>query len=69
MKTSRVNSNFNRYENTSICPGCTKHFREAMIRGIYKDVVECLNCGEIFITDEINLSKYGIDLFFYCSYD
>jgi len=69
MKTTKAKSCFNHHEFWSICPGCAQHFSKVEIRGIYKDVVECLNCGEIFITDDYNIEKYGIDLFYYCSYD
>lgn len=50
------------YASIDRCPSCRGHFRFKQIKTIYRDVVECLSCGYIWVLlDEPEFKKYADD--------
>lgn len=57
MSKKYTKYHFNVYKMTR-CQGCQKRFKGGGIGVIFKDVVECKNCGHIFIAQNEQLFSF-----------
>jgi len=56
-KGSAVNPQFK--SNTDICPKCKCSFKKCPFKIVFKDVVECSECGHVTVVDYETLVRFS----------